>query len=63
LAGALPHQGTVGLVRDAAISIRRVASSMTKRTAKRVSRALFHTSTVKKSAAASTSQCVFKNSC
>ena len=46
-----------------AISTRRVDSSMMKNTANRVRPAPVQTSTVKKSAAASTSQCVRRKSC
>jgi hypothetical protein len=63
LTSALQHPGAIRLDITPVISTRRVANSITNITANRVSPLQVHTSTVKKSAAASTSQCVFKNSC
>ena len=63
LTTALPIHALSGSDMTPAISTRRVARSITNRTANRVSPPQVHTSTVKKSAAASTSQCAFRNSC
>jgi hypothetical protein len=62
LATALDHPALSGSGRMPAISTRRVARSITNRTAKRVSPRAVQTSTVKKSAAASTPRCVLRNS-
>ena len=63
LATALRHPCAVGLGPMPAISTRRVARSMTNKTANRVRPVAVHTSTVKKSAAARTPQWVCRNSC
>jgi hypothetical protein len=58
----LAHPGASGSAVTPAISTRRVDSSMKKSTANRVRPRPVHTSTVKKSAAARTSQWAFRNS-